>query len=66
MLGIINLKNKNDLEKLSKEELIDLLAGQAKGLEELLLKIINYTEEELIAYQKEIKFFRGLAKMFGL
>lgn len=65
-LGLINLNNKNDLEKLSKEELINLIIGRSNELKDLIDNIINYSEEELIEYQKELKSIKEMASIFCL
>jgi hypothetical protein len=65
-LGLINLNNKNDLEKLSKEELINLIIDRSNELKDLMDNIINYSEEELVEYQKELKAIREMASIFCL
>ncbi len=66
MLGLINIKDKNALLKLEKEELVDLLLYQIKANEEMLDKIFNLDENGLIEYQKEMKLYKALAKLFGI
>lgn len=63
-LGLINLNNKDDLEKLSKEELVNLVIAQSKEIKEFADKIINFSEEELLEYQKELKAIAEAAKVF--
>ena len=65
-LGLINLNNRNDLEKLSKEELINLIIDRSNELKNLMDNIINYSEEELIEYQKELKAIKEMASIFCL
>ena len=65
-LGLINLNNRNDLEKLSKEELINLIIDRSNELKDLMDNIINYSEEELIEYQKELKTIKEMASIFCL
>ena len=66
VLGLINLNDRNDLEKLSKEELINLIIDRSNELKDLMDNIINYTEEELIEYQKELKSIKEMASIFCL
>ena len=63
-LGLINLNSKEDLGKLTKEQLVDLVISGRKDLESVKDKILNYSEEELLAYQKELKAIREAAKVF--
>ena len=65
MLGLVNLKDKGSLEKLKKEQLIDLLISQVKTTDEILEKLLTLEEKELIEYQKELKLFGALAKCCG-
>ena len=66
MLGLLNLKDKKALLKLEKEELADLLLSQIKANEELLDKIFNLDENGLIEFQKDMKLYKALAKLFGV
>ncbi len=61
-LGLINLNNKDDLEKLSKEELINLVIDKSQEIKDFVDNIINYSQEELLEYQKGLKAIAGLAK----
>lgn len=63
-LGLINLNSKEDLGKLTKEQLVDLVISGRKDLESVKDKILNYSEEELLAYQKELKGIRAAAEVF--
>lgn len=63
-LGLINLNNKDDLEKLSKEELINLVIDKSQEFRDLMDKIINFSEKELLEYQKELKAIIEAAKVF--
>lgn len=65
-LGLINLNDKNDLEKLSKEELINLIIDRSNELKDLMDTIINYSEEELLEYQKELKTVKYMASILCL
>ena len=65
-LGLINLNNRNELEKLSKEELINLIIDRSNELKDLMDNIINYSEEKLIEYQKELKSIKEMANIFCL
>ena len=54
-IGLINSNNRESLEKLSKEELIDILLDVNKQSKNILDKMVNFSEKELIAFQKELK-----------
>jgi hypothetical protein len=54
-LGLINLNNKDDLSKLGKEELIDILLDKNKQFKNIFDQMVNFSEKELIAFQKNLK-----------
>jgi ferredoxin-fold anticodon binding domain-containing protein len=63
-LGLINLNSKEDLEKLTKDQLINIIIGKNKTEKEDLEKVLNMSEKELIEYQKELKLIREFANAF--
>ena len=63
-LGLINIKDKNALLKLEKEEIIDLLISQVDSNEQMINIILKSDENGLIEYQKQLKMFKALAKFF--
>ena len=63
-LGLINIKDKNSLLKLEKEEIIDLLISQVNANEQMINIILKSNEKELIDYQNELKMYKALAKLF--
>lgn len=63
-LGLINIKDKNSLLKLEKEEIIDLLISQVNANEQMINIILKANEKKLIDYQNELKMFKALAKLF--
>ena len=65
-LGLINLNSKEDLEKLSKEELINLIIKREQNSKELIENLINFTEEELIEYQKDLQLIKEICDIFNL
>ena len=60
--GLINLNSKDDLSKLSKEELINLVIDKRQAFKDFMDTIINYSQEELLEYQKELKAIAELGK----
>lgn len=65
MLGIARLNDKESLSKLKKEQLIECILSEVKAKDELIDKIVNSSAEELIEFQKEIRFYKGISKMLG-
>ena len=65
MLGLVNLNNKDDLEKLSKEHLVNLFISVQKQKDELIERIINANESELLELQKELKAVKEAGTLFG-
>ena len=63
-LGLINIKDKNSLLKLEKEEIVDLLISQVNANEQMINIILKSNEKELIDYQNELKMYKALAKLF--
>lgn len=63
-LGLINLNIKDDLLKLSKDELINLVIDKSQEIKNFMDKIIDYSEEELLEFQKELKAIKEAAKVF--
>ena len=65
MLGLVNLNNKDDLEKLSKEQLAGLVISVQKQKDKLIERIINANESELLELQKELKAVKEAGIIFG-
>jgi hypothetical protein len=63
-LGLIHLNNKEHLGKLSKEELVDLVIDRNNELKRVMDLIVDYPEEELLEYRKQVKLFRGFSSLF--
>lgn len=64
-LGLINLNSKEDLEKLTKEQLVNLFISVQKQKDELIEKIINANKKELLELQKELKLVKEAGTLFG-
>ena len=65
MLGLVNLNNKDDLEKLSKEQLASLVISRQKQTDELIERIITANEDELLELQKELKAVKEMGTLFS-
>ena len=65
MLGLVNLNNKDDLEKLSKEQLAGLVISVQKQKDKLIERIINANESEVLELQKELKAVKEAGIIFG-
>ena len=63
MLGGMNVNDRESLEKLSKEQLVEVILQVSKAKDELIEKIVNLTEEELIEFQKDIRFWKAIIKI---
>ena len=66
MLGIVNVNDRESLEKLSKKQLIKVVVQVNKAKDELIEKIVNLTEEELIEFQKDVRFWKAIINILGV